>query len=72
MRLEATYLAWLDFAGTGLTQDEIYERIERKARIAVNRGDRFGTGGEKWVRFNFACPRARLDEGLDRLVAAFS
>jgi len=72
MRLEATYLAWLDFGGTGLTQDEIYERIERKARIAINRGDRFGAGGEKWVRFNFACPRARLDEGLDRLTAAFS
>lgn len=72
MRLEATYLAWLDFGGTGLAQDEIYERIEHKARIAINRGDRFGMGGEKWARFNFACPRTRLDEGLERLIAAFA
>ena len=72
MHLESTYLAWLDFSGTGLTQDEVYERIERRARIAVNRGDRFGTGGENWVRFNFACPRSRLDEGLARLVDAFN
>ncbi|WP_425406359.1 MalY/PatB family protein [Hwanghaeella sp.] len=72
MHLEATYLAWLDFSGTGLPQQEIYERIERKARIAINRGDKFGTGGENWVRFNFACPRARLDEALDRLAEAFA
>lgn len=72
MPLEATYLAWLDFSGTGLPQEEIYDRIERKARIAINRGDRFGTGGENWVRFNFACPRARLDDALSRLIPAFA
>jgi len=72
MRLEATYLAWLDFSGTGLPQEEVYERIERKARIAINKGNSFGQGGANWVRFNFACPRARLDDALSRLITAFA
>ena len=71
MHLESTYLAWVDFAETGLSPEEVNERIERKARIAINRGDRFGKGGESWARFNFACPRKTLDEALERLVEAF-
>ncbi len=72
MPLDATYLAWLDFTETGLPIDDVYDRIERKARIAVNRGASFGAGGESWVRFNFACPRARLDDALSRLTEAFA
>jgi cystathionine beta-lyase len=44
MDLEATYLAWVDFAGTGMSADEIKSRIEKGARIAVNYGDSFGEG----------------------------
>jgi len=71
MHLESTYLAWVDFAESGLSPEEVNDRIERKARIAINRGDRFGSGGESWARFNFACPRATLDRALERLVDAF-
>ncbi len=71
MPLESTYLAWVDFSETGLTPEDVNDRIERKARIAINRGDRFGSGGESWARFNFACPRATLDQALERLVGAF-
>ena len=71
MPLESTYLSWINFAETGLSMDEVNDRIERKARIAINRGDKFGAGGETWARFNFACPRATLDLALERLVEAF-
>jgi cystathionine beta-lyase len=71
MPLEATYLAWVDFGRTGMAQAEIAQRIERQARIAVNHGVSFGTGGEGWMRVNIAAPRAQVAEAVDRLRRAF-
>ena len=71
MPLEATYLAWLDFSGTGHPPEEIIRAVEREAKIAVNRGPTFGKGGETWLRFNFACPRATLETAIGRLVDVF-
>ena len=70
--LQATYLEWVDFAGTGMSPDEIARRIERDARIAANHGDTFGTGGETFMRFNIATPRARVIEAVYRLQKAFA
>jgi len=72
MPLEATYLAWVDFSGTGMTASEFTARVEREARIAANHGPAFGTGGESCLRFNLATPRARVEEACDRLKAAFA
>ncbi|MGR3323016.1 MAG: MalY/PatB family protein [Pseudooceanicola sp.] len=72
MPLEGTYLAWVDFAGTGMERDEVMERIAGQARIAVNQGPSFGQGGESWNRFNLATPRARVQEAVRRLQMAFS
>ena len=72
MPLEATYLAWVDFAGTGMAPEAFTARVERDARIAVNRGPTFGAGGESFLRFNLATPRARVAEAVDRLQAAFA
>ena len=70
--LEATYLAWVDFAGTGMTAEEFTARVEKSARIAVLRGAAFGKGGESYLRFNLACPRAQIVEAVTRLQAAFA
>jgi cystathionine beta-lyase len=72
MPLEATYLAWVDFSGTGMTAAEFTARVEREARIAANHGPAFGTGGETCLRFNLATPRARVVEACERLKAAFA
>ncbi len=71
MRLEATYLAWLDFSGTGMTAAEFIGRVEREAKIATNHGASFGTGGETFLRFNIAAPRAQIVEAVARMQAAF-
>ncbi|MCY4327340.1 MAG: aminotransferase, partial [Rhodobacteraceae bacterium] len=71
MRLEATYLAWVSFAETGLERDDICRRIEQDAQIAVNRGVTFGAGGEDFHRFNLATPRSVLTAALDRLERVF-
>jgi cystathionine beta-lyase len=71
MPLESTYLAWVDFAGTGMAPEEFTARVEQGAKIAVNRGPTFGTGGETFLRFNIATPRARVREAVGRLQDAF-
>ncbi len=71
MALESTYLAWVDFSGTGMDRSEFTRRVERDARIAANHGTTFGTGGESWLRFNLATPRANVAEAVARLQRAF-
>ena len=71
MRLAATYLAWVDFAGTGLPPEEVAARVANRARIFASPGPQFGPGGETWLRFNVATPRPILEQALERLEDAF-
>jgi cystathionine beta-lyase len=71
MPLEATYLAWVDFADTGMSREEFTKRVEQGAGIAANHGPTFGSGGESYLRFNIATPRARVEEACKRLAEAF-
>ena len=72
MPLEATYLSWVDFSGTGMSREEYKRRVNKDARIAVNYGSTFGSGGESFLRFNIGMPRAQIAEAVERLQAAFA
>jgi cystathionine beta-lyase len=72
MRLDGTYLAWVDFSATGLTPEDVAVRVAQRARIFASPGEQFGPGGAGWLRFNFATPRPLLEEALDRLDDAFA
>ena len=72
MPLEGTYLAWVDFSGTGMEEKEFIHRVQEKANIAVNHGSTFGAGGENFLRFNLATPRTMIVEATKRLEEAFS
>src|SRR5262249_47487019 len=71
MRLDATYLAWVDFSATGLPPEEVAARVKNRARIFASPGPQFGPGGTTWLRFNFATARPILEEALGRLADAF-
>lgn len=71
MKLQATYLSWVDFSGTGMSAAELSERAGNVAGIAANQGPTFGKGGETWLRFNFATRRALVEEAVQRLQSAF-
>jgi cystathionine beta-lyase len=66
---EGTFLAWVDARGLGLEGD-LHEVIARKAGVWFDDGNKFGKGGEGWLRLNFGCPRANLELALDRLEKA--
>ena len=72
MPMESTYLAWVDFSGTGMSPAEVQMRVEKEAKIAANHGATFGTGGESFMRFNLAMPRVQIEEAVVRLKAAFA
>ena len=62
--VEATYLAWLDVRELGL---EDPAAACRSAGVALSAGAAFGDPA--YLRLNFGCPRATLDEALRRLTA---
>lgn len=72
MALESTYLAWVDFSDTGMDMAEVNERVAKTAKIAANDGPSFGKGGETYLRFNIATPRARIVDAVERMQKAFS
>ncbi|TPE52506.1 MalY/PatB family protein [Amaricoccus solimangrovi] len=72
MKLQATYLAWVDFGALGMAEEEVKARVRGQARVAANDGPTFGTGGEGYLRFNLATPRSRVLDAVGRLREAFA
>ncbi len=68
---EGTYLIWLDFHGTGLSNADMKDRVENRAKLWLDHGDIFGQGGELFERINIACPRNTLKQAMNQLKEAF-
>lgn len=66
-RVEATYLAWLDCRPGGITNPHAFFM---NAGLALSDGAAFGA--PDFVRLNFGCPRATLDEAIRRMRNALS
>ena len=69
---EATYLSWLDFRETGLSQDDIMDRLVNVGGVGLYSGTDFGEEGAGFFRMNLACPRPLLERGLEGIRAAMS
>lgn len=63
---EATYLAWVDITPLHLTSDDVEKLLIEKAKVRINSGVMYD--GEGYIRINYACPRARLEEAMTRLI----
>lgn len=59
---QATYLAWIDCRSSGIDHPQ---RFFENAGVGLSDGADFGLPG--FVRLNFGCPRATLDEALARI-----
>jgi cystathionine beta-lyase len=69
---EGTYIFWLDFRDYGLKHSELMDILVNRAKVALNSGVTFGSQGEGFARLNIGCPKARLEEGLERIASAFA
>ena len=72
MPLQATYLSWVGFEGTGMSPEEFQQRVYKTAKIAANQGPAFGKGGDSFLRFNIGMPRAQISDAVERMAQAFS
>jgi len=68
---EGTYLAWLDCRSLNLPEGP-HKFFLNQAKVALNDGKTFGTGGDGFVRLNFGCPRSMLSEALERMKEALA
>ena len=66
---EGTYLAWLDFRELGLG-DHPGEFFSEHAGVALTDGPACGDAGAGFARYNFATPRAVMEETVERLADA--
>jgi cystathionine beta-lyase len=67
---QGTYLLWVDFSETGLSDEEIAKALVDKGKVALNSGESFGIGGKGYQRINLACPRVMVEDGLSRIKKA--
>jgi cystathionine beta-lyase len=68
--LEGTYLAWVDCTALGMDDEELHTWMLQKAKLWLDDGVMFGVEGSMFMRFNIACPRSMLKDGLERLEKA--
>ena len=71
IRLEATYLMWVDITATRLSSEQFCSRLRREYGVWLAHGNMYGKDGEGYVRINLATQRQRLLEGVGR-VARFA
>lgn len=68
MRMEGTYLAWIDCSELHIPSDEIEEMLMHENKVWVNAGSMYGTEGAAFIRINMACTSELLNEGITRIV----
>lgn len=64
--LEGTYLAWMDCRSLGIPSEELEEELMKEAKLWLNAGSMYGKEGEGFMRWNLACPRQLVKEGMER------
>ena len=67
--LEGTYLVWMDCTPLHIPSEELEEKLKEEAKLWLNAGAMYGKDGDNFMRWNIACPRARLEDGLNRFLS---
>ena len=64
---QATYLAWLNFSNTNISQDPSKVILE-KGRVALEPGSKFGPQSHSFARLNFATSPEILESIVERIL----
>lgn len=67
--LEGTYLVWMDCRALCGDSVALEQQLIDGTRLWLNAGAMYGVEGEGFMRWNLACPRSVLNEGLDRFAS---
>ncbi|MBC3205529.1 putative C-S lyase [Pseudomonas sp. SWRI111] len=67
---QGTYLAWLDCSALDLSNPQQF--FLEQAKVGLSPGVDFADQSQQFVRLNFGCPRALLEEGITRMERALA
>lgn len=67
MKLEGTYLLWMDFSRLGIECHELARILKQKAYLFLDEGYIFGNAGEGFERWNLAAPTRYVEAALERM-----
>ena len=70
VKVEATYLAWLDCRGMGMSNKQLRNFFINEARLGLASGLSFSKEGSGFMRLNFALSRKMMQEVVKRLSKA--
>lgn len=66
---EATYLAWIDLSPLGIDDKALQKVLIEQQKVAIMPGYTYGVEGNGYVRLNAGCPKSKLEQGVERLIA---
>ncbi|RKQ29581.1 MalY/PatB family protein [Oceanobacillus halophilus] len=69
-RSEGTYLLWIDCSALNLNAEELKQFMIHQAKVGLNTGIDYGEEAAQFMRMNIACPRATIEEGVNRIIEA--
>lgn len=67
---QSTYLMWIDYRDTGLSEEEMMQRLLVKGKLALEPGTKYGEAGRGFLRINVACPMETVKDGVERFKKA--
>jgi aspartate aminotransferase len=68
---EGAFYAFPDVSGTGLSGQEVAQKLIEEAYVGVTPGDAFGASGSGCIRLSFATADELLERALDRIANVF-
>lgn len=67
---QGTYLLWIDCTRLGMDEKELKKFMIEKAKVGMNTGIEYGDEGKHFMRMNIGCPKATVEEGVQRIIHA--
>lgn len=64
---QGTYLAWMDASGLGVSAERLQDALVHVGHVGIMNGAAYGD--DRYLRMCVACPRSKLEEGLEGLLA---
>lgn len=65
-----TYLLWIDYRNTGLSEAEMMDKLLNKGRLALEPGSKYGEAGRGFLRMNVACSPSTVEDAVQRFINA--
>lgn len=69
MHMQASYLPWVNVAGTGCNATEITKHMAKEAGVIIEDGSHYVSDGDDFVRLNLGMPRKLVMECMERMAS---